>query len=595
MFNFSQSVEAKMTGNTNKRPQDGFGNMPAWGIFGFFMTAILGLFLAGCLGTPPSEQFIPAETQLPPTMTFTLNPGTPTLPPPTVAPTATASPEPTSIPLVWKQIYDGQAFMRDTVVSIVSDDDDSQTISITTANSGDYTTTDWGVSWIPAQTNHVQPDELFQVRWQGLDRSGRTVNYRINQENYTYLEKSIDNNNWIPIQKLTSWFYSNGPFAMGFNPITKQAAFFSNRFLLYKTQDAGNSWFKVYDFPTKFIATIEVSAASPETVYAGTQGFFISEDGGSQWQEHSQGIGSIRTDLLINSDNSRFYLLERGSYSYHSGYGDRIFRILHSRDGGLTWEIFSEQYGLGLSFGPGKTLYYSLDSGAILKFGDRWESELFGYYGLTIYASHKKENTLFSIDPNKSRWNNSGEPSPIRVSLDDGKTWQETNGAFKNADTEDRLKLYFDHDQGAVVYAVLNNSILRSDNGGQSWENCLYDIPLVDSESNLAIDPSNSSIVYVISETKGFYVSSNGCENWQQRNIGLPYLGLNSIATDPIASNVIYAGTQSGAYISYDQGEHWGQINDGLIGSTIVYSIAVDSQSNVYATTPNGVFRLERR
>ena len=36
-------------------------------------------------------------------------------------------------------------------------------------------------------------------------------------------------------------------------------------------------------------------------------------------------------------------------------------------------------------------------------------------------------------------------------------------------------------------------------------------------------------------------------------------------------------------------------VNDGLLGATVVYSIAVDKDSNVYATTPNGIFQLERK
>ena len=40
------------------------------------------------------------------------------------------------------------------------------------------------------------------------------------------------------------------------------------------------------------------------------------------------------------------------------------------------------------------------------------------------------------------------------------------------------------------------------------------------------------------------------------------------------------------------EGNHWGEINDGLLGATVVYSIAVDENSTVYATTPSGIFKL---
>jgi photosystem II stability/assembly factor-like uncharacterized protein len=46
-------------------------------------------------------------------------------------------------------------------------------------------------------------------------------------------------------------------------------------------------------------------------------------------------------------------------------------------------------------------------------------------------------------------------------------------------------------------------------------------------------------------------------------------------------------------YISFDGGKTWGQVNDGLLGATVVYSITVDKDSNVYAATPYGIFKLE--
>jgi hypothetical protein len=70
---------------------------------------------------------------------------------------------------------------------------------------------------------------------------------------------------------------------------------------------------------------------------------------------------------------------------------------------------------------------------------------------------------------------------------------------------------------------------------------------------------------------------------------------MNSIAFDPNKPDTIYAGTDSGAYVSFDVGQTWGQINDGLLGATVVYSIVVDNDSNVYAATPYGIFKLESK
>ena len=91
----------------------------------------------------------------------------------------------------------------------------------------------------------------------------------------------------------------------------------------------------------------------------------------------------------------------------------------------------------------------------------------------------------------------------------------------------------------------------------------------------------------------GVYESKDACETWIPTNIGLGSLFVNSLAIDPNEPETIYAGTDGGAYVSQNNGTTWGQINDGLLGATVVYSIFVDKDSNVYAATPYGIFKLE--
>jgi photosystem II stability/assembly factor-like uncharacterized protein len=88
-------------------------------------------------------------------------------------------------------------------------------------------------------------------------------------------------------------------------------------------------------------------------------------------------------------------------------------------------------------------------------------------------------------------------------------------------------------------------------------------------------------------------MTANGCQSWRSINAGLGSLFVNSVAIDPNNPNTLYAGTDGGAYVSFDGGQSWGQINDGLLGATVVYSIVVDKDSNVYAATPYGIFKLE--
>ena len=67
-----------------------------------------------------------------------------------------------------------------------------------------------------------------------------------------------------------------------------------------------------------------------------------------------------------------------------------------------------------------------------------------------------------------------------------------------------------------------------------------------------------------------------------------------TIVRHPENPDTIYVGTANGFFISYNGGKTWGTANDGLLGATTIYSLAVDPNDPgmVYAATPYGVFQL---
>ncbi len=111
--------------------------------------------------------------------------------------------------------------------------------------------------------------------------------------------------------------------------------------------------------------------------------------------------------------------------------------------------------------------------------------------------------------------------------------------------------------------------------------------------SRMIVDPRDANHLVLATRGDGVIISDDGCDSWQSSNIGLGSLFVNTIAFDPNNPDIIYASTDGGVYVSFNDGETWGQVNDGLLGATVVYSIVVDPQSNVYAATPYGIFRLE--
>jgi len=141
-----------------------------------------------------------------------------------------------------------------------------------------------------------------------------------------------------------------------------------------------------------------------------------------------------------------------------------------------------------------------------------------------------------------------------------------------------------------VVYAV-NGGILKSTNGGQTWQQANEGIDL-DAETgvgSLAINPKNACILYA--GTSGFYggnlyKSTNAGKNWQRvQPLGLKKnrlrSGVTSLAINPNNPDEVYAGTAlSGDVLhSFNGGITW--LPTGLVDTgSIVDDLLVISRND---------------
>ena len=147
---------------------------------------------------------------------------------------------------------------------------------------------------------------------------------------------------------------------------------------------------------------------------------------------------------------------------------------------------------------------------------------------------------------------------------------------------------------GKVLYA---NAYFRSIDGGKTWTSCKANIETTIADQVIAIDPRDSNHVFAATYQKGdMYVmsSTDGCQSWRPL-LGLGYKYVNSLAIDPNNPDLIYVATDTGGLFSYDSGGYGAPINEGLLGNLVVYSIAINPQSGVYAATPFGIFKLETK
>ncbi len=349
-----------------------------------------------------------------------------------------------------------------------------------------------------------------------------------------------------------------------------------------KSIDAGSSWTDLPGVKSETFQAISVLAGASPRLAAGGIKVFISADQGVSWNNYDSGLAGQQEDLTLDPSNpSIFYLKNNAAW-------EDCHPLYRSNDAGRTWNQISST-GCGLTFGPEGTDLYRAESSRLSHStdqGSHWTTLTMPSGCEQVYANPYAPGELIASCPGS-------DPNTFFYSNDFGKTWQQSNGDSERMDVN---RLFFGGSTGQRVYAIYSPDY-RSDDGGKSWQACGSTglASSSSSDSRLIIDPQNPDHILRTSEGAGVLISTDGCRSWTPSNTGLGSLMVNTLARDPKNVNTIYAGTDGGAYISFNGGQSWGQINDGLLGVNAVYSIVVDPQSNVYAATPYGIFKLESK
>jgi photosystem II stability/assembly factor-like uncharacterized protein len=339
---------------------------------------------------------------------------------------------------------------------------------------------------------------------------------------------------------------------------------------------------------------------------------FISTDDGISWAERGGGLGSARAELKIDPTNKAklyigAYYPRWGTWTYKSMQKELTDCTLYrSLDRGKNWSSIKKA---GVWCGPAfdaTDALYLIERGSLQKSWNGGEKWLWVFSGtdpnkpMTVEKAKYFANRLPNYSINQSPFQSiSANPysdgliyavgDTIYYSTDAGVSWQLSAGSEGSWDA----RLFYT-DQSKMIYAIGRYHQSYSTDSGVTWQHCGEDVTTSRSDSRLALDLQGSRL-YLATPGQGVMISTDSCGSWQSSNDGLSNLFVNTLAIDPKDSNTIYAGTDGGAYISYDSGATWGQVNDGLLGATVVYSIAVDKESNIYAATPYGVFKLESK
>jgi photosystem II stability/assembly factor-like uncharacterized protein len=201
-----------------------------------------------------------------------------------------------------------------------------------------------------------------------------------------------------------------------------------------------------------------------------------------------------------------------------------------------------------------------------------------------------------AIDPKTSSTLYAATTTGIYKSSNAGTTWNPSGL------TSSSSAVAVDPSNSSVVYASIGSTLppsmvgpagsngspglFRSGDAGLTWNPINNGLPSGWFANDLIVDRSVPGRVYAVGSfaTTGLYRSDDGGNNWLSIGSGLPNSWINALALDPIHPSTLYAAPISGAlYRSLDAGGSWTQMTGLRV--PIVYAIAVDpsNSSRIYA------------
>jgi photosystem II stability/assembly factor-like uncharacterized protein len=141
--------------------------------------------------------------------------------------------------------------------------------------------------------------------------------------------------------------------------------------------------------------------------------------------------------------------------------------------------------------------------------------------------------------------------------------------------------------QFGLIYTGSDDGLLHiTKNAGGTWENISSAFPKDLWVSRVVASQHKKERVYV--SLNGYrwddfkpyiYASENYGRNWKNISSNLPMYPVNVIREDQKNENILYLGTDNGAYVSFNKGDSWEAFSKGL-PNVAVHDIAVQPEAN---------------
>ncbi len=335
----------------------------------------------------------------------------------------------------------------------------------------------------------------------------------------------------------------------------------------------------------------------------GGDGFVVRLNSTGSALGYATYIGGGGSDLPINisvdSVNNIYVAGETSSFNFpqvnalqsHNGVNRGLFR---STNNGTSWSLsnsgLQNSHVTAIVINPATTaIMYAGTVGGVFKTVNG---------GATWVASGPTNASVraLAIDPINPSTVYAGTGNGIYKTIDAGSTWTPINNGVVfpvgNANYPIAVRsLAIDPSNSAIVYAGCNLGFYKTTNGGGTWIKLGNSGNGLTSESvqSVIIDPVTPSTIYAGFNSAGIFKSTNSGANWTVMNSGLgtsASRNIRSMAIVRTAPATLYAGTLAGVFKTTDGGTNWTAVNNGLLAPYSDSSSRIPESVNAIVIDP---------
>ena len=410
-----------------------------------------------------------------------------------------------------------------------------------TMDNGIYVSTDNGVNW--TQSGLLNNDVYSFVA------KGDTLYARAADGIFI----SIDNGGtWKQLIKSTS--YNTHPLI-----VHDSILFFGNGLDISMSHDGGNTWKKT-EINLHYYSLICFLSHKGHIIVGTYNGIFASTDNGENWTWRNDGLNAEYVRSLATSENKIFASGNRGLFA--------------SSNNGEDWSLIKDYISVSSILIHDKKTYIGAGTGVFMSTdeGASWNKRGLNEESVHCLATNGKE-----IFAGAGYIGVSGASTNAGVyrSTDQDTTWIHLDNNFLPV-----IPISLAAHEKTVITGSESNWIIHSIDNGDNWT---YTNKYAGALVLLVNDNT-----FFAGTWYGVYRSNDGIV-WTQFTNELSKSLVHSLTAH---GKTLFAGTDEGVYVSYNNGESWTPLFNGLHGIRIL-SLVVNDNIVYAGTSGKGIWKLD--